>query len=611
MKRYPINFTYFGVFFSFLFFTVILNIFLIEEVHAGEKILYLSYAIGQVFSEVFVLITMSFFIKRYLPKFFYTLFIGLIFFLFILHLIDFTMTRILDLTIFDGFAIVANETLENFLEMISYAEIPKLIWFSLLLILLCVPLFGYYLFYITQKISPKPRVTLLSMSVTTIVVISTTTLLDVLIHDDYSHFEYTHALPLKTYWLPKKETKIDINFKLKQPLCEKQLTTVLTKPLTIQQKPNIFLFIIDSLREDYLTEAIAPTFYHFKYDNIYSTCALASANATQLSWFSIFYGELPFFWKNFDNWPHGAATLNILKKVGYKINVYTAAQLKYYEIGDLLFGKDMKLVDNFHFFSHYGEMDACDSDKLVLDTVLNDLNDRKDGNLFIIFLDSAHWSYSYPQNFPLKFTSLKDGSSPLTPKQVIYIKNRYRNSIHYVDLLFQDFLNNLKEKKQYDDAMIIVTGDHGQEFFEHGHIFHLSQLNNCQTRIPLYFKIGSKKQKIDNLISHIDIFPTILDTILKEKEPIKLFSGTSILQNNHSTVITTRFNAGRVPFEFFIHDGKEKLTLRFSNKNDIFHSDSLQVISLKTAQEEKFLLPSQNTLKYFQDSFKKLLSETN
>jgi glucan phosphoethanolaminetransferase (alkaline phosphatase superfamily) len=610
MKKHPINFTYFGIFFFFLLFTAILNVFLVDELHHGEKLLYYPYAIGQVCCEVMFLISMTLLLKEYFSKVIYYFFIGSTFLLLIFHMIDFTMGRIFDLTIFDGFSIVANETLENFLEMINYWEIPKLVWLVILLAALSIPCLGVYLFKLMQKVSPKPVFKLSSILIATIAIIGTTFLLDFLITDSFSHFAYHNALPLKTYFLPKKETKIAIDFILKKPIDKAALYKTLHQPLTAIKKPNIFLFIIDSLREDYLTQEISPAIHKFKHENIYSNCAIASANATQLSWFSIFYAEWPFFWKQFDTWQYGAAPLNILKKAGYKINVYTSAQLGYYETGDLLFGKNLALVDNLHFYSHYGDQQACDSDRATLDTIIKELDGKKEGNIFIIFLDSAHWSYSYPKDFPLKFTSLGDKNTDLIRRQIAAIKNRYRNAIHYVDMLFDNFINQLKVKGLYDDAIIVATGDHGQEFFEHGHIFHLSHLNNCQTRIPLYFKVGKEHRVIERSISHIDIFPTILDVVLKEKEPLKLFSGKSIFQKVDSPyTITTRFNAGKAPFEFFIHNGDEKLTLRFSDRNDIFHSKHLQVLSLKTAQEEQFVNPSDNKISLFQENLKKLLAK--
>ena len=47
----------------------------------------------------------------------------------------------------------------------------------------------------------------------------------------------------------------------------------------------------------------------------------------------------------------------------------------------------------------------------------------------------------------------------------------------------------IKRKGLYDDALIIFTSDHGQEFFEYGNFGHNTSFSLAQTHIPMMIKL--------------------------------------------------------------------------------------------------------------------------
>lgn len=161
--------------------------------------------------------------------------------------------------------------------------------------------------------------------------------------------------------------------------------------------------------------------------------------------------------------------------------------------------------------------------------------------------------------------------------------NRYHNSVQYVDHLFGQFLQNLPNR---EESIIIVTGDHGEERFEHGHLFHGSHLVQEQTRVPIFIKLGTKElAETRPLASQMDIFPTVID-YLTGAAP-SFLQGQSLLQNEKwPFVAISRFNAGRTPFEFCLHNGKNKLIGQFSNRGDILNSHAIRVMSLQSAEDK-------------------------
>jgi len=91
---------------------------------------------------------------------------------------------------------------------------------------------------------------------------------------------------------------------------------------------------------------------------------------------------------------------------------------------------------------------------------------------------------------------------------------RYDEAIRYVDHHVGSFLDWLKQQGRFDDALIIVTSDHG-ESFTHGYGLHAGPLLHEELiRVPLLIKLPQQQQGrrvTDILTEHADILPTVLE----------------------------------------------------------------------------------------------------
>ena len=79
----------------------------------------------------------------------------------------------------------------------------------------------------------------------------------------------------------------------------------------------------------------------------------------------------------------------------------------------------------------------------------------------------------------------------------------------------RSLLSFLKLKGRYDNALIVLTGDHGEEFQEDGSWFHCSSLNRFQTEVPIMIKWPqwAGQMPAHNNVSHYDVMPSILELI--------------------------------------------------------------------------------------------------
>ncbi len=61
---------------------------------------------------------------------------------------------------------------------------------------------------------------------------------------------------------------------------------------------------------------------------------------------------------------------------------------------------------------------------------------------------------------------------------------------------------------------MIITGDHGQSFFEDGAWIHFGPLSEVQTRVPLIMRgPGIPTLLVRRATSHVDLLPTVLHAL--------------------------------------------------------------------------------------------------
>jgi len=95
------------------------------------------------------------------------------------------------------------------------------------------------------------------------------------------------------------------------------------------------------------------------------------------------------------------------------------------------------------------------------------------------------------------------------------IMERYDAGIASEDAAVEDLFTWLKHRGDFDRALIVVVADHGESFGERGHFGHAYGVTDDQIRVPLIIKYPGQTsgEVVPDVVSHIDILPTILDTL--------------------------------------------------------------------------------------------------
>jgi arylsulfatase A-like enzyme len=96
----------------------------------------------------------------------------------------------------------------------------------------------------------------------------------------------------------------------------------------------------------------------------------------------------------------------------------------------------------------------------------------------------------------------------------------YDAEVRYVDDMFGRVLDALKRGGYFEDSIIVVTADHGEELFEHGGYGHGRTHYDEVVSIPLMIYVpGAEPGVTDYPASLIDIMPTVLDCVGTEPPP--------------------------------------------------------------------------------------------
>lgn len=93
------------------------------------------------------------------------------------------------------------------------------------------------------------------------------------------------------------------------------------------------------------------------------------------------------------------------------------------------------------------------------------------------------------------------------------VKSWYDGEISYLDHRIGDLISFLDDQGTFDKTFLIITSDHGDNFGQHGLATHRFCLYDSLLHVPLIMvcpDVIPKGKRISNLVSTVDIFPTIL-----------------------------------------------------------------------------------------------------
>jgi choline-sulfatase len=278
-------------------------------------------------------------------------------------------------------------------------------------------------------------------------------------------------------------------------------------------QPEVFLITIDTLRADHVHcygyESIqTPALDGLAKDGIRFTQAFTPSPITNTSHTSILTGLLPSTHGVTDFAvplaPTHPTLAELLKKSGY----HTAAF-----IGAVILDSKTLAPGLDRGFDFYDNFPAQSQTKSRWGRV-----ERRGAD---VIQHAQNWMAAHPAGPHFLWIHLYDPHDPYEPPPPFsqtYKDRLYDGEIAYADSVLAGFVAYLKKTGHYDNALIVVVGDHGEGLGEHGEDSHGIFLYDSTTHVPLIVKppsklrAGSPAEKIvKTQVRTLDIFPTVID----------------------------------------------------------------------------------------------------
>ncbi|MFT7130299.1 MAG: membrane-anchored protein YejM (alkaline phosphatase superfamily) [Gammaproteobacteria bacterium] len=277
---------------------------------------------------------------------------------------------------------------------------------------------------------------------------------------------------------------------------------------------NVIWLTAESLRHDMVTERVMPNTFQFAQNHLWFKSHYSGGNGTRLGMFSQFYGIYGSYWFDFLNTRTPPVLIQALQKKRYAMKAITSARFTYPEFDKTIFSTlEAEQLQEFR------EGKGWQRDKKNTQDLVAFLESNKEKNtpfFGFMFFESAHANYYFPDESILEEDYLDDFDylSVDIEKNIKKIKNRYINAAHYLDTRLGVVFDALKKNDLYDNTVVIVTGDHGEEFMEKGRWGHNSTFVQEQIRVPMIIHIpGQQAKTFTNMTSHLDIPATLLNAL--------------------------------------------------------------------------------------------------
>jgi len=381
---------------------------------------------------------------------------------------------------------------------------------------------------------------------------------------------------------------------------------------------NVVLIVIDTLRADHLPfngyrKNTAPFLNELSKKSIVFKHAFSASSWTSPATASIFTSLYPF--------QHGvlmgllaikhAKEINPnikVNKIPEKITTITEVLkengYKTYGISDNLnIGKYQGFTQGFDKFKTFGYKGA----PVVNNEVLKWKNEILNSGKYFLFIQYMDPHAPYHRRAPW-YRPRKDWKEDRI--------SAYDSEISSVDDHIKKLFNTFKWT---DNTLFIVTSDHGEGLWEHGHMGHGVSLYKEEIHVPLliYFKSEKNKaRKIYTVVSTIDILPTVRELLglpfskLDEgKSLVPLIKGRKNKLNNRF-IFTYLWKKVRKEIEFkstiyrnwhFIisPNNKRRLFDWLENKKEhVALNKFKQNLKLAKQMEDKFMFFFKNCRKY-------------
>ncbi len=304
-------------------------------------------------------------------------------------------------------------------------------------------------------------------------------------------------------------------------------------PLVPETEPtkNVLIILIDSWNSNTVSPEIMPNLYKFSEGAQVFKNHFSGDHGTRTGVPSLFHGLPGLYWNVILDEAIPPAFIDVMVKADYDFGIFATAGLSsppfdrtiFLNISDKLhsnFPNDVALTDAWLEWINNWQKEPSDSEG----------NPEQSKKFFgVIFYDMLH-NMDLPKDAEKKFEptwenaryELLGKNTDPTP-----FWNLYCNDALFLDQQIGRVLNDLRDRGLLENTIVVITGDHGQEFNETKKNFwgHGSAFTEPQLHVPLIvFDASMPPKTFEHWTAHYDVSVSILQNYLNVKNPASDYS---------------------------------------------------------------------------------------
>ena len=362
----------------------------------------------------------------------------------------------------------------------------------------------------------------------------------------------------------------------------------------LEKPTNVILITISTLRADHVScfgysRDTTPCFDTFAKENVMFSGAFATSG-----WMMPAYGSI---WTSLYPSLHGATHIDKSLADEHRTLAEMLSDNGYYCVGfccNPRLDQEHGFAQGFDVYDDYsvslmlesmafGNDGAVDINKQRTNALINDAaigwlkkNTHKPFFMFVHYYDN-HWDYLPPSPYSRLYDPEYEGpidgteiareplfSNPPDERDIEHIVALYDGEVKQTDNDLGEFLKALKGAGILDNSIVFILGDHGEQFYEHGHTSHHGVYEEL-IHIPLAVSVPdarAKGKRIDSLVSQVDILPTILDYVgIQAPEQCQGKSFKPVIEGRVEAVnkfVFAEYTGGAAPDTFTVRSGRYK-----------------------------------------------------
>lgn len=288
--------------------------------------------------------------------------------------------------------------------------------------------------------------------------------------------------------------------------------------------PNVCVVVLDSWRRDMFDAELTPELARFADDGARRFADhLSGGNGTRYGLFTMLYGLHGSYWFPVLEARRSPVLVDTLQALGYDLRVFSSASMSFPEFRETAWVglPPEAILDDFG-----DDLVSWQKDELLAEA-FEGWHARRDAEgdtrpfFSFLLIDAPHQPYDNPGGpyaptvEALDYIELgRTTEGPELPRLQERVLNTYKNSVHHADGTAGRIIDSLRRRGILDDTLVIVTGDHGEEFFECGFWGHTSAFSPEQVEVPFLMRGPGVPAGVETRpTSHLDVSSSLLELL--------------------------------------------------------------------------------------------------